>query len=266
MFLAFEPGLGRCAIRPFLGGVNAISGEPLVPNMTTVLKRLNKIERKQDYVVVQKSGPTQKWLDGAATGRGVVRQFVAVPPESNKSIEHQITGANNVGCLQLEIIPQFDYLDEFYISLSDSNSKDRRGRYSRDFDESFPATSHPFTTSRDLGLKLGDQVYAHWRRLEFSSRQDETHFEEIESQICWRDRTLLDEWTALNRGNRAHSGQSSLRQRKLILSPFFPIKDKLHVVFESSRMKTTVALDSGPNKPYQPRPRGLGLAWGGLAW
>jgi hypothetical protein len=48
MFLAFEPGRGCYVIRPFLGGVNAILGEPLVPNMMTVLKRPNKIERKQD--------------------------------------------------------------------------------------------------------------------------------------------------------------------------------------------------------------------------
>jgi len=243
MFLAFKPVRGHYAIRPFLGGVNAISGESLVPNMTTVLKRLNKIERKQDYLVVQKSGPTQKRLDGAATGRGVVRQFVAVAPESNKSVEYQVTGANNVGCLQLEIIPQFEYLDSFCISLSDCGSKDRQGTYSRDFEESFPATSHPFTTPRKLGLKPGDQVYAHWRRPKRSMDEDEQYFEEIEGEICWRDRTLLDEWIALDRQNRARSGQSSLEERKLILSPFRRIKDKLHVVFQSPGVKITVALD-----------------------
>lgn len=243
MFLAFKPVRGRYAIRPFLGGVNAISGESLVPNMTTVLKRNNKIERKQDYVVVQKSGPTQKRLDGAATGRGVVRQFVAVAPESNKSVEHQITGANHVGCLQLEIIPQFEYLDRFCISLSDRSSEDRQGTYSRNFEESFPATSHPCTKPRELGLKPGDQVYAHWRRPKYSMGEDDRNFEEVENEICWRDRTLLDEWIALDPQNRAHSGQSSLEERKLILSPFRRIKDKLHVVFESRTMKTTVALD-----------------------
>ena len=245
MFLAFQSVRGRYAIRPFLGGVNAISGEPLVPNMATVLKRLNKIERKQDYVVVQKSGPTQYRLDGAATGRGVVRQFVAVAPESKKSVEHQITGANNVGCLQLEIIPQFEYLDRLCISLSDCGSEDRQGTYSRNFEESFPATSHPCTTPRKLGLKPGDQVYAHWRRPKNSmDKEDERDFEEVKKRICWRDRTLLDEWIALDRQNRAHSGQSTLEERKLILSPFRPIKDKLLVVFfKSSIMKTTIALD-----------------------
>jgi len=74
------------AIRIYIGGVNAITGEPMIPNMATLLKRQNGIGKKQDYVVV----PEQPWLDGIATSPGVVKQFVAVPYGSGYSIEHQV--------------------------------------------------------------------------------------------------------------------------------------------------------------------------------
>jgi hypothetical protein len=74
------------AIRIYVGGVNGITGEPMIPNMATLLKRQNGVERKQDYVVV----PGQPWLDGIATGPGQVKQFIAVPYGSGYSIEHQV--------------------------------------------------------------------------------------------------------------------------------------------------------------------------------
>ncbi|KAK6542244.1 hypothetical protein TWF694_006207 [Orbilia ellipsospora] len=90
------------AIRIFLGGVNGISGEPMVPNMGTVLKKQNGVTNFQDYIVA----PPQKWLDGIATAPGIVRQFVGVPRNSGYSVEQQVTGWDNVGGLQLEFIPR----------------------------------------------------------------------------------------------------------------------------------------------------------------
>jgi hypothetical protein len=78
------------AIRIYVGGVNGITGEPMIPNMATCLKRQNGIERKQDYIVV----PSQPWLDGIATSPGMVKQFVAVPYESGYSVEHQVNLPN----------------------------------------------------------------------------------------------------------------------------------------------------------------------------
>jgi len=71
------------------------------PNMSTFLKSLNGVAPKQDYIV----SPGQLWLDGIAIKPGVVRQFVAMPMDSGYSIERQVTGMDNVGGLQLEIIP-----------------------------------------------------------------------------------------------------------------------------------------------------------------
>jgi hypothetical protein len=57
----------RYVIRTFVGGVNAISGEPLTGDMTSMLKMLNSVtDKKQDYLVV----PKQHWLDGIATAPG----------------------------------------------------------------------------------------------------------------------------------------------------------------------------------------------------
>lgn len=133
----------RFAIRPYVGGVNGVSGESSLGNMGLLLRRLNSKDRKQDYLV----SPEQIWLDGIANSPGIVRQFVATemaPPRRQKSspssgatrspgttnrrdnrsrthggdsddegpvgssIEWQMTGRDEVGGLQLQIIPEFD--------------------------------------------------------------------------------------------------------------------------------------------------------------
>jgi len=64
-------------MRPFIGGVNAISGSPLVGDMSSILHSINTTKGKvqQDYIVL----PDQLRLDGVATAAGVVKQFVATP-------------------------------------------------------------------------------------------------------------------------------------------------------------------------------------------
>ncbi|KAF8244153.1 ubiquitin-domain-containing protein [Wilcoxina mikolae CBS 423.85] len=98
MWLSFESNK-RFAIRIYVGGVNGVTGEPMIPNMATLLKRQNGIEKKQESVVV----PGQPWLDGIATSPGMVKQFVAVPYGSGYSIEHQITGLETTGGIQFEL-------------------------------------------------------------------------------------------------------------------------------------------------------------------
>jgi ubiquitin len=95
--------VNKFALRVYVGGINAVSGEPMVPDMSTFLRRQNGIEKKQDYVVI----PPQPWLDGIATSPGVVKQFVAVPFKSGYSVEHQIAGRETTGGVQFEVIPAF---------------------------------------------------------------------------------------------------------------------------------------------------------------
>ncbi len=92
------------AIQIFVGGVNAISGEPIGDNEAIMMRRLNLMEKKkfiQDYIVT----PKQLWLDGIATDNGRVRQFVAMPLGSGYSVEAQITGQDLVGGIQFHVTP-----------------------------------------------------------------------------------------------------------------------------------------------------------------
>ena len=92
------------AIKVYLGGVNAISGEPKTENPASTLRRLQrKSEGRsvQDYVVT----PKQLWLDGIASSNGRVRQFIAMPMGFGYSVEAQMTDKEFVGGLQFEITP-----------------------------------------------------------------------------------------------------------------------------------------------------------------
>ncbi len=141
MWINFEPvSKKRFAVRPFLGGVNGITGEAAIGDMTSLLRRANSLAPRQDYVIL----PDQKWLDGIATSPGIVKQFVATklaPPRRNMqtsrplstkpesggsclvggnddtheeeeeiaaTIEWQVTGRDSVGGIQLQLIPEFD--------------------------------------------------------------------------------------------------------------------------------------------------------------
>jgi hypothetical protein len=94
----------KYAIKIYVGGVNAVSGEPAFENSASSLRRRERLARGQsiqDYVV----SPDQLWLDGISTSSGQVRQFVAVPMGSGYSVEAQVTGKEDVGGLQFEITP-----------------------------------------------------------------------------------------------------------------------------------------------------------------
>ncbi|KAL8769565.1 MAG: hypothetical protein Q9209_004496 [Squamulea sp. 1 TL-2023] len=94
----------RFAIKIFVGGINAISGEPMKEDSATMLHRLTKLAKNesiQDYVVA----PKQLWLDGIASNQGYVRQFVATPLWSGYSVEAQITGQDVSGGIQFVVVP-----------------------------------------------------------------------------------------------------------------------------------------------------------------
>ncbi|GAB7330087.1 hypothetical protein MBLNU13_g01764t1 [Cladosporium sp. NU13] len=103
MWIRFD-AKDRFAIKIYVGGVNAVSGEPSTDTEQTRVRRYKLLaEHKsiQDYVVT----PKQLWLDGIASQDGTVRQFVAMPLGSGYTVEAQITDADLIGGLQLEIVP-----------------------------------------------------------------------------------------------------------------------------------------------------------------
>lgn len=100
----------KFAVKIYVGVVNAVSGEPSLETEQTKKRRYEMLTSGrtiQDYVVV----PQQLWLDGIASQDGKVRQFVAMPLGSGYSVEAQITGADLIGGLQLEVVPAKEFTD-----------------------------------------------------------------------------------------------------------------------------------------------------------
>lgn len=92
MWLSFDASWWRpSALMIGIGGINAISGR----RWRAVPRR-----RPQNYVVV----PDQPWLDGINAGRGIIRQFVAMPLGSGYTVEGQLTGKETEGGIQLAVI------------------------------------------------------------------------------------------------------------------------------------------------------------------
>jgi hypothetical protein len=80
------------ALKVGAGKINALTGERWTDGLTNP---------PQNYLVL----PEQPWLDGFAVGKGVIRQFVAMPLGAGYSAEEQITGAATCGGLQVQLHP-----------------------------------------------------------------------------------------------------------------------------------------------------------------
>jgi hypothetical protein len=91
MWLSFDAS-EPAALQVGVGKVCAVSGRPWS-------SRLGR--SPQNYVVL----PRQPWLDGINSGKGTVRQFVAVPLGLGATVEGQVTGEEVWGGIQLQTFP-----------------------------------------------------------------------------------------------------------------------------------------------------------------
>jgi hypothetical protein len=73
-----------------VGGINALSGEPLEAPLR---------EDPQNYLVA----PPQPWLDGINCESGRVRQFVAAPLGTGRTIESVVSGKESHGGIQISV-------------------------------------------------------------------------------------------------------------------------------------------------------------------
>lgn len=89
MWLSFAGSTEPAALQVGVGKVCAVSGEPWSSLLT---------QDPQNYVVL----PRQPWLDGIHSGKGTVRQFVAVPLGLGATVEGQVTGEEVWGGVQLQ--------------------------------------------------------------------------------------------------------------------------------------------------------------------
>ncbi|MEV7343488.1 hypothetical protein [Streptomyces sp. NPDC093544] len=92
MWLSFGGTAEPAALQVGVGKVCAVSGKPWS-------SRLGR--DPQNYVVL----PRQPWLDGINSGKGTVRQFVAVPLGLGATVEGQVTGEEVWGGVQLQSFP-----------------------------------------------------------------------------------------------------------------------------------------------------------------
>jgi hypothetical protein len=92
MWLSFAGTRQPAALQVGVGKVCAVSGEPWSDRLS---------RDPQNYVVL----PRQPWLDGINSGKGTVRQFVAVPLGLGATVEGQVTGEEVWGGVQLQSFP-----------------------------------------------------------------------------------------------------------------------------------------------------------------
>ncbi|KOU48228.1 membrane protein, partial [Streptomyces sp. WM4235] len=92
MWLSFAGTREPAALQVGVGKVCAVSGERWTGRLA---------HRPQNYVVL----PRQPWLDGINSGKGTVRQFVAVPLGLGATVEGQVTGEETTGGVQLQAFP-----------------------------------------------------------------------------------------------------------------------------------------------------------------
>ena len=127
MWLDFSGGYPM-AVKIAAGKMCALTGTPWSPGL---------VADPQNYVVV----PDQPWLDGFCVGRGVIRQFVAMPLGDGYTTEEQLTGEAQHGGLQIEAYPM---KVEVYETLHRKAAVDACMMYS-------PMSLHP----PDMGLAPG---------------------------------------------------------------------------------------------------------------
>jgi hypothetical protein len=208
-------GGAKFIIRPFLGGVNGITGESLVGDMGTLLRKMNRHSPQQDYLVL----PDQRWLDGISTTPGVVKQFVAaetVPPRAEKdapsnhrtsyssspalgewssssklgkmeeqaeqigaSVEWQVTGRDSTGGIQLQIIPTFNTESMSVVSRSNITISSSRPGFFDSYDSGSASGACHYDvlkTPKELGLRDGDVI----------------HIKDLKTQKPKRSKQLID--------------------------------------------------------------------------
>ncbi|MXM67362.1 hypothetical protein GR925_29005 [Streptomyces sp. HUCO-GS316] len=95
MWLSFAGTTEPAALQVGVGKVCAVSGRPWSGRLA---------RKPQNYVVL----PRQPWLDGINSGKGTVRQFVAVPLGLGATVEGQVTGEEVWGGVQLQSFPLGD--------------------------------------------------------------------------------------------------------------------------------------------------------------
>ncbi|KAK5659860.1 hypothetical protein OQA88_13323 [Cercophora sp. LCS_1] len=135
MWINFQCKKGRrFVVRPYLGGVNGTTGEHVLGDMASLLRKMNQLSIDQDYIRI--------WVKGA-------------------SIEWQVTGRDSVGGIQLQTIPEFDIENISAVSLKDTCVAPG-GAGPQSYDEAREADAQRYNalkTPKELGLLAGSAIH-----------------------------------------------------------------------------------------------------------
>ena len=97
LWLSFKAGYSHDHEAPYPFAIKVGAGK-----RSAITGRVwSKSLREKDYCVV----PEQPWLDGFVVEEGKVRQFVAMPLGMGLTVEAQLSGKEEFGGLQIEVIP-----------------------------------------------------------------------------------------------------------------------------------------------------------------
>jgi hypothetical protein len=127
MWMSFDTATGRpYAIKVASGKVNAVSGKGWKNELEghSAERRPGGEKTEPDYMV----SPKQPWLDGFNVGKGVIRQFVAVPLESGYTVEEQVTGKAEVGGIQIIVYPMKEEIWQAELKKRAEEAAKYRGR------------------------------------------------------------------------------------------------------------------------------------------
>ncbi len=173
MWLNFSPnyvgsrGQYPFAIRVLTGKIDAITGEPYSAGLS---------KNPQNYVMA----PGQPWLDGFCVGKGVVRQFVAMPLGEGYTAEEQITGSDEHGGLQLVVYPMKKEAFEKYCPENNYRMKHRMSC----------STAIDFEMGVAPGGQIAQQIYADRFDPEDWDEASSRCFVHIVNSKVWRQVTL----------------------------------------------------------------------------
>lgn len=130
------------AVKVAAGKINAVSGEPWTESL---------IRAPQSYLVA----PDQPWLDGFASERGVVRQFVAVRMGDGITAEEQITGSSEWGGVQIQVFPMSKKAMDHHHPVVPQEPKQEYVAYSTKRPEAYSVVRE---CSESMGLAAGGRI------------------------------------------------------------------------------------------------------------
>lgn len=168
------------AVKVGAGKRSAVTGRPW-----------SKSLREKDYCVV----PGQPWIDGFVVDEGTIRQFVAMPLGMGVTAEAQLSGKEEFGGIQIEVVPmeKARFLKRF--PRREPNIRRRSMMRSMSFDsfgeedEVLACAAAPAGAAMGLGAggKMKQEIYEDKFGLsEWDSEASSRCFVHLANSIAWR--------------------------------------------------------------------------------